>query len=133
VLVAVASRLTDGVRPGDAVARFGGDEFVVLLDGLEEGWEATAVAWRLGAAIRMPILAGDGELVATASIGAAIWADGMDVDALLRAADRALYRAKAAVKGRPTRIVRDRSGSSGGMRVTSRRKNRTLPPRRREA
>jgi diguanylate cyclase (GGDEF)-like protein/putative nucleotidyltransferase with HDIG domain len=96
VLIAVAKRLRTVVREHDTVARFGGEEFAVLLPEIPDDGtlEARADAIRRAVSVS-PIALPDGaELVVTASAGAATWATGETDEALLDAADRALYAAK---------------------------------------
>jgi diguanylate cyclase (GGDEF)-like protein len=97
VLVSVASRLRSVVRPGDTVARLGGDEFVVVcpLAGGEE--ELSRVGARLAEVLSSPVIVSGVEIGVSASIGLAVGSPGKtDPDALLRAADEAMYRAKEA-------------------------------------
>ena len=91
----VARRLEHQARAGDTVARVGGDEFVIVLEGLTEPDDATHTAERIRAALAQPIRSGDLEMHVTCSIGVAVAADGAtDVDSLLAHADAAMYRAK---------------------------------------
>ncbi|WP_284617169.1 diguanylate cyclase domain-containing protein [Aquabacterium humicola] len=95
VLRAVAARLRNAVQRDDAVARFGGDEFVVLLSGVRERDTAARIAARLAAAIGLPLEVGGHALHVGASVGMAIWgADGRLPAALMASADRAMYAAK---------------------------------------
>ncbi|WP_223652368.1 putative bifunctional diguanylate cyclase/phosphodiesterase [Halopseudomonas nanhaiensis] len=95
VLVESAKRIARCLRPGDHLCRFGGDEFVVLLDDLAQGGDAEIVARRIMQELHVPMLIGEHRLVMTASIGVApLKGNGMEQDAL-READLALYRAKA--------------------------------------
>ena len=95
VLVEVAQRLAALMRLGDTVARFGGDEFVVLCQDLSGPVEALHIAERLLDGIRVPILAGGSEVVVSASAGIALGTSDADVAGdLLRDADAAMYRAK---------------------------------------
>jgi len=96
----VASRLRDNVRASDVVARFGGEEFLVVM--AEAGPEdIAAVAERLRASVASAPLRIGSDLVAlTISLGTAFGGPGVSVDALLSAADAALYRAKAAGRNR---------------------------------
>ena len=96
VLRTLSSILTNSVRKGDIVARFGGEEFVVLLPGTE-GNEAGYLAERIRAAVEeQAITLDDGRTIrCTVSIGvAACPTDGKDVATLLKASDMAMYRAK---------------------------------------
>ena len=95
VLVAVAERLRAGVRQAETVARFGGDEFVVLLEDLVSRAEAERVVERMRGQFRAAVLI-EGQVVPVmASIGLAYTAAGQTHPAdLLRAADAAMYRAK---------------------------------------
>lgn len=96
VLRAVANRLRSLVRRSDPLARWGGDEFTLILESDAPGGRAASVAHRLLTAIRLPVaLAGD-RLVVRASIGIAVGQDGEAPPSLARRADRALYAAKAA-------------------------------------
>jgi diguanylate cyclase (GGDEF)-like protein/PAS domain S-box-containing protein len=100
LLVALAPRLRDAVRPSDTVARFGGDEFVVVCDGLEGPEAAVAVAERLSRAVAEPVALRSGEHVIGASIGIAIAGPGRDTpESLLRDADAAMYRVKERAGG----------------------------------
>jgi diguanylate cyclase (GGDEF)-like protein len=96
-LVELGRRLQTAVRPGDTIARIGGDEFVALCEHVDED-SALAVGRRLVAAIGRPFTAGDVQHHLSASIGIAL--GHADPDALLANADAATYRAKAAGRGR---------------------------------
>jgi diguanylate cyclase (GGDEF)-like protein/PAS domain S-box-containing protein len=99
VLVAVAERLRACVRPCDVVARFGGDEFTVLLPSIPSAEVATCVAERITERLREPIQVGDHELFISASVGVALSHAGDDrARELLRHSDLAMYVAKE--KGR---------------------------------
>jgi diguanylate cyclase (GGDEF)-like protein len=99
-LTEVAAAVRAEIQVG-AVSRFGGDEFVAYVPGLDRA-AAVALAERVRAAVAGRILARDGvELKVTLSIGVAAFPDdGASPEALFRAADQALYRAKAAGKNR---------------------------------
>ncbi len=95
VLRAVAERLTQSVRAADTVARIGGDEFVILLEGLGTGGDATTVSRKVDGAIGKPIALPGGTAKVTVSIGIGLHPeDGGDAEELLKAADVAMYRAK---------------------------------------
>lgn len=101
VLVALAGLLRAQTREGDLVCRIGGEEFVALLPGAAAGDAlARAEAWRAALAGR-PLLPERPDLAVTISGGVASFpADGADGDEVLRAADQALYEAKAAGRNR---------------------------------
>jgi diguanylate cyclase (GGDEF)-like protein/PAS domain S-box-containing protein len=97
LLKGVSHRIRSTLRDGDTVARMGGDEFVVLLTGLESGGEAATVGRKVLDALKTKVRIGDHELHVHASMGIAIYPeDGADAGALLKNADEAMYRAKEA-------------------------------------
>jgi len=104
LLGAVAARLESVLRPGDVVARFGGDEFTVLCEDLEPataGEQAISVADRLVEALQDPFTVDDDELFVGVSVGIAVGITGLEQpDALLRDADAAMYLAKERGRGR---------------------------------
>jgi diguanylate cyclase (GGDEF)-like protein/PAS domain S-box-containing protein len=93
LLVEIAHRLRAAIRPTDVVARMGGDEFVVLVEGVARAEDLTGLVERVREAIAEPVRLGSQAITVTASIGIAV-ADGHTAESLLRDADTALYRAK---------------------------------------
>jgi diguanylate cyclase (GGDEF)-like protein len=101
LLVAVAERLAASIRPGDTVARFGGDEFALLLESGQMPEAAHVVATRIAKALEVPIQIGTEDVSMRASIGIALGQPPVDSpDGLLRDADLAMYMAKHNGKGR---------------------------------
>ncbi|WP_328477490.1 EAL domain-containing protein [Actinoplanes sp. NBC_00393] len=105
LLVAIAERLRDSVRPGDVVCRLGGDEFVILMPHVTDD-EAAAVAERMAEHLGRPMRLADGsEFFASLSVGLRTTADpAADPESLLQDADTAMYQAKAAGRGRTVRF-----------------------------
>ena len=96
LLKMIAERLRSVIRGDDVVARLGGDEFVVVQTGVRSKDQAEKFAYRLGAAVTVPIKLKEHVIVATLSIGVALApADGADSERVLKSADLALYKAKA--------------------------------------
>jgi diguanylate cyclase (GGDEF)-like protein/PAS domain S-box-containing protein len=101
LLLAVAARLQAAVRPGDLVTRFGGDEFVVVCEGVEGEAQAVTIAERMARALSDPLFVAGREVMTAASIGiVTVDRSRCDPESLLRDADVALYQAKGAGKNR---------------------------------
>ena len=97
VLAEIADRLATAVRRYDTLARFGGEEFVVLVPDVSDLEALVATGEQLRHAVRdRPFTAGATELAITVSLGVALAYAGDSADALIGAADRALYAAKDA-------------------------------------
>jgi diguanylate cyclase (GGDEF)-like protein/PAS domain S-box-containing protein len=96
LLTAMATRLSDVMRSIDTVARFGGDEFTILCDDVEDALEVATLATRIRDAVATPVDLGEHTVSVTASVGIAHTTDGtVDPGTLIDNADTAMYRAKA--------------------------------------
>jgi diguanylate cyclase (GGDEF)-like protein/PAS domain S-box-containing protein len=108
VIVAVAKRLRSHIRPDDTIARFGGDEFVVLLGDIKEMTDATNIAERIITILKEPFHLMHHELYISITIGIAISThEYQQPEEILRDADTAMYNAK--VRGKACYLVFDKS------------------------
>ncbi len=99
LLKAAGMRLKDNSRKIDMVARFGGDEFVIVLESIHHETQITSIASKIRTALEQPYMIEGRECFITASIGISLFPkDGQDAEALLKSADAAMYQAKE--KGR---------------------------------
>jgi len=95
LLKAVAERIRRCVREGDTVARFGGDEFTLLIPKIENIEDAAKIAQKIIETLKVPFMVHERELFMTTSVGVSIYpSDGLDPETLVRNADTAMYRAK---------------------------------------
>ena len=101
VLKGVSERLSKMVRTSDTVARYGGDEFTLIIPSLSSEENALIVAQKIVKAFSEPFHLDTGDVMVTASIGAAMYPlHGRDIDTLMSKADNAMYRAKAMGRNR---------------------------------
>ncbi|MDO8703717.1 MAG: PAS domain S-box protein [Sulfuricaulis sp.] len=95
LLKQVAQRLQSGVRPGDTVARPGGDEFIIVLAAVAHVDDVSRVAQKVNDIFSLPFEIGGHELFVTCSIGITLYPfDDRDIETLYRNADAAMYHAK---------------------------------------
>ena len=95
LLKSAADRVRRCVREGDTVARFGGDEFTLVIPKVDKIEDAAKIANKIIETLKIPFQINDRELFITTSIGVAIYPiDGLDPETLVRNADTAMYRAK---------------------------------------
>ncbi|HAA91862.1 MAG: hypothetical protein CMM48_04995 [Rhodospirillaceae bacterium] len=110
VLAGIGKRLMSAVRKTDIAARWGGDEFIVVLEDFKERGNATMVAEKVMTAIEEPITYGDTTLKVTGSVGMVYYPEfALDVDEIISVADQAMYKAKHLNKT---------TGAAGGTVVT---------------
>ena len=95
LLKTLAARLQATVRPEDTIARFGGDEFVIVTENWHHDETPRVLADRIAETLAEPVRIDGAEVVATVSIGVAVGGAGHDAGSLLRDADAAMYQAKA--------------------------------------
>jgi len=101
LLLAVAQRLRSCLRPQDTIARFGGDEFALLLDEVGSTEDIARLAERIQRELRKPVEIGGAAVLVSASMGIALGSAGYTgSDEIMRDADSAMYRAKVNGKGR---------------------------------
>jgi diguanylate cyclase (GGDEF)-like protein/PAS domain S-box-containing protein len=101
VLLEAASRLRSALRGGDLIGRVGGDEFLVVCPGLHELNAVVSVANRISQTLLRDIEVDDTRVRLKASTGVAMADPGVDIDALVASADRAMYASKRQGRGKP--------------------------------
>ncbi|MDH3683627.1 MAG: EAL domain-containing protein [Acidimicrobiia bacterium] len=107
LLTALADRLQSVVRDHDTIARFGGDEFVMLCEDLSTQTEARQISDRIQAEVTRPFDIDDRTIAVTLSIGIAVCGPDDDAEAVLRDADLAMYQAKQLGRNRAVLFERE--------------------------
>jgi diguanylate cyclase (GGDEF)-like protein/PAS domain S-box-containing protein len=100
LLISMAAALGGALRSSDTAGRLGGDEFIVVCEGIRDIGELEVVAERLRAAVRVPVTIGEVTLFPSASVGCTMSGSDSTAERLVAEADMALYRAKARGRGR---------------------------------
>ena len=96
LLQQIATRIKTCIRDVDTAARFGGDEFIIILAGIGQPSDAELVAAKIINTISEPVIFGDKSVTVSTSIGISLYPDdGADSEKLLHAADSAMFRAKS--------------------------------------
>jgi diguanylate cyclase (GGDEF)-like protein len=96
-LVQLASRLRTSVRGSDTVARYGGDEFVILAGELDRAEDATMIAEKVADMVQLPLALAGGPASVSCSIGISVFPDDAeDAEALIALADKAMYASRSA-------------------------------------
>jgi diguanylate cyclase (GGDEF)-like protein/PAS domain S-box-containing protein len=127
VLCEVARRFAGVLRPEDTLARFGGDEFGVLLEGAQDN-QAVAVAQRLLYTLSQPLVVADGEFAVGASIGIVVnRGSGARSDEMIRNADIAMYAAKEAGRNRHAVFGQEMADEAVQLRVMEQELRLALP------
>ena|GEM_PF-3124498 len=115
LLLAVAHRLQSGVRQTDTVARFGGDEYTLLLETVASPQDADRLARKIVEWMHAPFTIDSHELVVTTSVGLALYPDdGVEAETLLKNADAAMYRAKELGRNHHQRYAPTMNAESAG-------------------
>ena len=107
LLRSIARRLERAVRSGDIVARIGGDELLVVLNGVRDLDDAVSIAEKLRAEVRQPTPVPGGTATVTASVGVALAEPGEGIDDIVARADAAMYEAKRSGKDRVVTVRAD--------------------------